>query len=50
MAWLYFSVRPWDHGTDHKRTDAAGFNHHLVEPVSSTDFLQILDEFNPRGD
>jgi CheY-like chemotaxis protein len=39
-----------DRDGEHKESLAAGFDHHLIKPVSSTDVLKLLDEIIDPGE
>ncbi len=44
---LLIALTGRDLDSERQQIVAAGFDHHLVKPVSSTDVLKLLDEINP---
>ena len=36
----------WGEDDDHRRSSEAGFDAHLVKPVSYTDLSKLLDDFS----
>ena len=42
------AVTGWGTAEDKRKTQAAGFNHHLTKPVDQTELLQLIDETDSR--
>jgi CheY-like chemotaxis protein len=42
------AVTGWGQAADRKRSAAAGFDHHLVKPVSAAGLLGLLSSLPPR--
>lgn len=45
---LLIALTGRDQDSDRRQTHAAGFDHHLVKPVSSVDVLRLLDQVEPH--
>jgi two-component system CheB/CheR fusion protein len=46
---LIIALTGWGHPEDRKRSEAAGFDHHLVKPVLPSEIHGLLSEFASRS-
>ncbi len=46
---LIIALTGWGHPEDRKRSEAAGFDHHLVKPVLPSEIHGLLSQFASRG-